>query len=122
MERRVEIDSWPGFSDALSSVRAVLEEAHLSGTGHRLGAAASPQLAVEVVYVGLYGGHRDEEPARDLLVGHAGGDERQHLQLALAQGFGEPLGGGGRRRILSREGRQELGKVADRDAGRGVEA
>ena len=71
MDRGVEVDPLAGFSDALSSVRAVLEEAHLSGAGYSLGAAASPQLAVEVVDVGLHGGHRDEEPARDLLVGHA---------------------------------------------------
>src|SRR5829696_7738034 len=77
MERGVEIDSWPGFSDALSSVRAVLEEAHLSSTGHRFGAAASPQLAVELVDVSLDRAHRDEELTGDLLVGIAGGDERE---------------------------------------------
>ena len=84
MDRGVEIDSWPGFSDALSSACTVLEEAHLSSTGHRLGAAASPQLAVEVVDVGLDGARRDEELVGYLRVGVAGGDEREHLELPLA--------------------------------------
>ena len=84
MDRGVEVDPLAGFSDALSSVRAVLEETHLSGTGHRLGAAASPQLAVEVVNVGLDRAHRDEELTVDLIVGIAGSDEREHLELPLA--------------------------------------
>ena len=92
----------------------MLEEAHLCSTGHRLGAAASPQLAVEVVYVGLDGAHRDEELTGYLLVGVAGGDEREHLQLPLAQRLRElfaDIWGG---TFLCENG-QQLREVARRD-------
>ena len=66
MSPAMRIDPLPGFSDALSSIGDVLEKVHLSSTGHRLGAAARPQLAVEVVDVGLDRAYRDEEFACDL--------------------------------------------------------
>ena len=68
----------------------VLEQIQLSGPCHRLRAAVRVELAVEVVEVGLDGAHADEELGGDLAVGLAGGYERKDLQLALAQGFGEP--------------------------------
>ncbi len=86
------------------SLRARLEEAHLPGAGQSLGAAAGIQLAVEVVDVGLDRARRDEELMCDLLVGPAGGDEGENLQLPLARGLGEPLIGARCSGIL-REGR-----------------
>src|SRR5215208_1096325 len=111
------IGGWRSFAWKVWGVRAKvtrLEEVHLPGAGYSLGAAARPQLAVEVVDVGLDGADGDEELACDLPVGLAGGDEREHLQLPLAQGLGEPPVGS-RRRGLLREGRQELREVARRD-------
>ena len=77
-----------------------LEEVHLSGAGHRLGAAARPQLAVEAVDVGLDGARRDEELARNLSIGVARCDEREHLQLSLAQWLGKSLFRACRRGVL----------------------
>src|SRR5690606_6622099 len=45
-----------------------LEKAVFPGAGDGLGARAAPQLAVDVVGVGLDGAHRDRELARDFLV------------------------------------------------------
>src|SRR3712207_165879 len=67
------------------SVESLSGKVQVPGAGHRLGAAASPQLAVEAVDVRLDGARRDEELGCDLLVGVARDDEREHLQLSLAQ-------------------------------------
>src|SRR5829696_3376368 len=93
------------------SLEFLSDEVQIPGAGQRLGSAARPQLAVEAVDVGLYRAHRDEELTGDLLVGIAGGDEREHLQLPLAWGLGEPLVGNRRRRVFLREGRYELCEV-----------
>jgi hypothetical protein len=81
-KRAASAEGWIGgwrsircrVSDAVSSVCAVLEEVHLSSTGHRLGAAMCPQLAVEVVDVRLNRDYRDKELACYLPVGVAGCD------------------------------------------------
>jgi hypothetical protein len=67
-----------------SGFGAALEEAHLPGAGHRLGAATSPQLAVEVVEVGLDGARLDEELLRYIFIRLTGGDECEHLHLKSA--------------------------------------
>src|SRR5215217_607024 len=85
------------------SLEFLSDEVQIPGAGQRLGTAARPQLAVETVDVGLDGAHRDAELTGDLLVGIAGGDEREHLELPLAWGLGEPLVGNRRRRVFLRE-------------------
>ena len=83
----------PGCSGAISRLGDVLEKAQLSGTSYRPCAAARPKLAVKVVDVSLDGADGDEELACYLPICLAGGDEREHLQLPLAQGLGEsPVG------------------------------
>src|SRR5215212_4290152 len=99
----------------------VLEETHLSSTGHRLGAAVRAEFSIEVVDVGLDRAQRDEQPASNFPVGIARGDERKNLDLPLAKGLGEPHFGNRGRPVLSGEGRHELREVRDRDADRGVE-
>jgi hypothetical protein len=82
------------------SVESLSDKVQLPGAGYSLGAAACPQLAVQAVDVRLDGARRNEELGCDLLVGLAHGDEREHLQLSLAQWLGEPLLGSRRCGLL----------------------
>jgi hypothetical protein len=56
---------------AVRELRRLLDQIQLPGAGYSLGAAAHPQLAVEVIDVGLDRTQRDEEATCDLHVGLA---------------------------------------------------
>src|ERR671911_414563 len=65
--------------------RSPLEEIQAAGPGERPGAVSGPELAVDVVGMGLHRAHGDEEVPGDLRVGPPGGEQAQHLELAPAQ-------------------------------------
>jgi hypothetical protein len=65
-----------------------LDQFQFPSPSDHLRTAAHPQLAVEVVQVGLHGPHADEELGGDTAVGLARGHELEYLMLAPAQGFG----------------------------------
>src|SRR5215204_6309861 len=104
---------------AVREFRRLLDQIQIPGAGYSLGAAAHPQLAVEVVDVRLDRTQRDEEATCDLPVGLASGDKPEHLQLALAQRLRElfaDIWGG---TFLCENG-QQLREVARRDPNCGV--
>src|SRR5215210_6206767 len=74
--------SVPGQGWVESSLR---EHSMLASPGEGFGAVACVELAVDVARVGLDRAHGDEEVSGDLRVGPAGGEQAQHLDLALAQ-------------------------------------
>jgi hypothetical protein len=65
-------------------VRLSAQQAHLLGPGYGLSAIGGAEFAVDVVDVRLDRPKRDEEIARDLGVGPAGGEKGEDLQLPLA--------------------------------------
>ena len=81
----------------------------LDAPEHRLGAARGPDLAVARADVGLHRVDAQEEALGDLVVAAAGGDELEHLELAL----GEPVRPARRRRLGQRA------RTAGRGSGRG---
>ena len=70
------------------------DQVQVAGAGDGVTTAGRLQLGEDVADVALDCGQGKEEPSGDLLVGAAGGQESQHLQLALGKRFGEWLGGG----------------------------
>jgi hypothetical protein len=80
----------------------IAAEPGLVGEGDERGAVAAVELVQDVSDVGLGGEGADHEPARDLGVPQALGDEAVDLALALGQlgeRCGRLAGGRGRRRI-----------------------
>src|SRR5438067_1389388 len=61
------------------------EQADPLGELHRLCAVAGPELPIQRTRVLLDGVRREEQPIGDLAVGGAGGDQVQHLALALGE-------------------------------------
>src|SRR5215212_1105876 len=80
-------------SSAPLAIRAglIAEEIQAASPGKGSGPVSGPELAVDVVRVGLDRAHGDEEVPCDLRVGPAQGEAAQHFDLALAQGLVELL-------------------------------
>ena len=66
----------------------LLEQFQFSGSRQGLSAAVGVELAVEVVEVGLYGPHADEQLGGDLAVILARGYEMKDFRLPFGQGVG----------------------------------
>src|SRR4051794_9508939 len=102
----------------LAATVAGLDEPVGAGPHRRLQPVAHADLAEDVAEVALHRLGADPEAQRDLLVRHAGADEREHLTLAVAEVAG---GSGGaqvpddshgharRQRRLARGGRADAG-------------
>ena len=75
----------PTVGDREDQEGARRDQAGLVGEDHRLHAVAQPQLGEHVADVGLDRRLADHQLGGDLRVGHALGDQPQHLQLPLGQ-------------------------------------
>src|SRR5215216_5950577 len=98
-----------------------LKQVQFPGPCHGLGAAVRLELTVDVVDVLLDGAHGDEQSLRYPPVRLAGGDETQHLQLALRQRLAERTGvysrfNRRRQRGVSVRGHQQFACVTPGDA------
>src|SRR5215203_7501482 len=101
-----------------------LQQVQFPGPRYGLGAAVRLELTVDVVDVLFDGAHGDEQSLRNPPVRLAGGDETQHLQLALRQRLAERTGIFSRfhrrqQRGASVKGHQQFACVIPGDAERG---
>lgn len=65
------------------------EYAELPRARHRLGAAVDGELAEDIIDVGLYGAHGDDELTCDLHIRPARGEKVKHLKLSRTQRLGQ---------------------------------
>src|SRR5262249_9992456 len=65
----------------------ISEEVQRTGAGNGLRPAFDAELAKDMIDVFLDSGNADHEPCGDFLIGMTVGDQAQHVQFALAEGF-----------------------------------